>query len=251
MKSAFTIASYIVIWIFIFIVMWEITVLLTGIEHFLLPSPFDVGKVFFTRSNLLFHHALITFAEILIGLGIGGACGMITALALSNWPHARRLIVPFLIISQAIPVFAIAPLLVLWLGFGLASKIAMSVLIIYFPITAAFYDGLRRTPAGWLDLAQVMGGSKWLILRHLRFPAALPALASGLRIATAVAPIGAVIGEWVGASRGLGYLMLQANARLQTDLMFAALIILGFFAVALYLLIDHILRRALASWSVE
>jgi len=146
-------------------------------------------------------------------------------------------------------VFAIAPLLVLWLGFGMASKIAMSVLIIYFPVTAAFYDGLRRTPSGWQDLAQVMGGSKWLILRHLQIPAALPALASGLRIATAVSPIGAIIGEWVGASSGLGYLMLQANARLQTDLMFAALITLSLFAVTLYLLIDHVLRRALASWS--
>lgn len=250
MKVAFGTAFYIVIWVLIFIAAWEITVLLTGVEHFLLPSPSDVGKVFVTRSDLLLHHASITFSEILIGLGIGGACGMLTALALSSWPRARSWIVPLLIISQAIPVFAIAPLLVLWLGFGLASKIAMSVLIIYFPVTAAFYDGLRRTSAGWLDLAQVMGGSKWRILRHLRFPAALPALASGLRIATAVAPIGAIIGEWVGASRGLGYLMLQANARLQTDLMFAALIILSFFAVALYLLIDRTLRRALASWSV-
>lgn len=250
MKSVLGTALSAIVWSLGFILIWEGIVLLTGVEHFLLPSPLEIGNVFITRGQLLLHHALITFAEILIGLGIGGACGMLTALALSSWPRARRWVVPLLIISQAIPVFAVAPLLVLWLGFGLASKIAMSVLIIYFPVTAAFYDGLRRTPPGWLDLAQVMGGSKWLVLRHLRFPAALPALASGLRIATAVAPIGAIIGEWVGASRGLGYLMLQANARLQTDLMFAALIILSLFAVALYLLIDHTLRRTIASWSV-
>lgn len=248
MKSSPVTAFNAVVWILGFIFVWEGVILLTDIEHFLLPTPQSVGQAFVTRGNLLWHHALITFTEILLGLGIGGACGMLTALALSGWPRAGRWVFPLLIISQAIPVFAIAPLLVLWFGFGMASKIAMSVLIIYFPVTAAFYDGLRRTSSGWLDLAQVMGGSKWLILRHLRFPAALPALASGLRIATAVAPIGAVIGEWVGASRGLGYLMLQANARLQTDLMFAALIILSLFAVTLYLLMDHILRRALASW---
>lgn len=249
MKSSPVTVFYIAIWMLGFILIWEGIVLLTDVEHFLLPTPEAVGTVFITRGSLLLHHAIITFAEILLGLGIGSACGMLTALALSGWTRAGPWVFPLLVISQAIPVFAIAPLLVLWFGFGMASKIAMSVLIIYFPVTAALYDGLRRTSAGWLDLAQIMGGSKWLILRHLRFPAALPALASGLRIATAVAPIGAIIGEWVGASSGLGYLMLQANARLQTDLMFAALIILSLFAVTLYLLIDHILRRALASWS--
>jgi putative hydroxymethylpyrimidine transport system permease protein len=249
MRSSPVTAFNVAIWILGFILIWEGIILLTNVEHFLLPTPQSVGQVFVTRGSLLFHHALITIAEILLGLGIGSACGMLTSLALSGWPRAGRWVFPLLIISQAIPVFAIAPLLVLWFGFGMASKIAMSVLIIYFPVTAAFYDGLRRTPTGWQDLAHVMGGSKWLILRHLRFPAAIPALASGLRIATAVAPIGAVIGEWVGASSGLGYLMLQANARLQTDLMFAALIVLSLFAVTLYLLIDRILRRALASWS--
>jgi len=239
----------IVIWILGFILIWQGIVSLTHIENFLLPTPESVGKIFTTRYDLILHHAAITFTEILLGLGVGGACGMLTALALSRWPGIGGWIFPLLIISQAIPVFAIAPLLVLWLGFGMASKIAMSVLIIYFPVTAAFYDGLRRTPAGWQDLAEVMGGSKWLTLRHLQFPAALPALASGLRIATAVAPIGAIIGEWVGASGGLGYLMLQANARLQTDLMFAALITLSLFAVALYLMIDRLLQRAVSAWS--
>jgi putative hydroxymethylpyrimidine transport system permease protein len=118
--------------------------------------------------------------------------------------------------SQAVPVFALAAILVLWLGYGLASKVAMATIIIYFPVAAAFLDGLRRTDPGWLDLARVMGASRASILRHIRTPAALPALGSGLRVAAAVAPIGAVIGEWVGSSAGLGYLV-HANARLRID----------------------------------
>jgi putative hydroxymethylpyrimidine transport system permease protein len=111
-------------------------------------------------------------------------------------------------------------------------------------------SGLRRTEPGWLDLARTMGGSRLSILRHIRIPAALPALTSGLRVATAVAPIGAVVGEWVGSSGGLGYLMLQANARMQIDLMFAALFVLGVFAVGLYYAVDWALRRILP-WQVD
>jgi putative hydroxymethylpyrimidine transport system permease protein len=149
------------------------------------------------------------------------------------------------VISQAVPVFALAPLLVLWLGYGMASKVAMATLIIYFPVTTAFHDGLRRTDRGWLDLARTMNAGRWAVLRHVRIPAALPALASGLRVAAAVAPIGAIIGEWVGSSAGLGYLMLHANARMQIDVMFAALATLAFLAVALYFSVDELLRRAL------
>jgi putative hydroxymethylpyrimidine transport system permease protein len=126
----------------------------------------------------------------------------------------------------------------------------MATLIIFFPVTAAFFDGLRRTDPGWLDLARTMGGSRLAILRQVRMPAALPALGSGVRVATAVAPIGAVIGEWVGASAGLGYIMLHANARTQTALMFAALLTLAVIAVALYYAVDAVVRR-LTRWQIE
>jgi putative hydroxymethylpyrimidine transport system permease protein len=139
---------------------------------------------------------------------------------------------------------------VLWFGYGMASKVAMAVLIIFFPVTASFFDGLRRTDPGWLDLGRTMNGTALTILRRIRLPAALPAFASGLRVATAVAPIGAVVGEWVGSSAGLGYLMLHANGRMQIDLMFAALLTLSLFAVALYFTIDAGLRRAL-SWQAD
>ena len=152
---------------------------------------------------------------------------------------------PVLVVSQAIPVFALAPLMVLWFGFGMTAKILMAMLVIFFPVTANFADGLRRTPPGWLDLARTMNASPWAVLRHIRLPAALPAFASGLRVATAIAPIGAIIGEWAGASSGLGYVMLNANARIQTDLMFAALFILAVLTIALYVLVDRVLRRLL------
>jgi putative hydroxymethylpyrimidine transport system permease protein len=153
-----------------------------------------------------------------------------------------------LVASQALPVFALAPLLTLWLGYGLASKVAMATLIIYFPVTAAFYDGLRRVDPGWLDMARVMGAGPGAVLRLVRLPAALPAFGSGLRVATAVAPIGAVVGEWVGSSAGLGYLMLHANGRMQTDLMFAALLVLAVMAVGLYALVDRGLAAAI-TWA--
>jgi len=112
-------------------------------------------------------------------------------------------------------------------------------------VTANFLDGLRRTEPGWLDLATTMNGSRMRILLNLRLPAALPAFASGLRVAAAVAPIGAVLGEWVGASSGLGYVMINANARIETDLMFAALVILAVMTISLYMLVDFSLRRLL------
>jgi putative hydroxymethylpyrimidine transport system permease protein len=183
-------------------------------------------------------------------LVLGCLLGCVSAVLVASSPPVRRWLMPVLVVSQAIPVFALAPALVLWLGYGLLSKVAMATLIIYFPVTAAFFDGLRRTDPGWLDLARTMGGSRWRILRHVRIPAALPALSSGIRVATAVAPIGAIVGEWVGSSAGLGYLMLQSNARLQIDVMFAALLVLALMAVGLYFIVDAGLRRILP-WQAE
>jgi len=229
---------------------WEAVVRVTGVAHYILPGPGQVLRAVIDNGALLLGHAAVTVSEILLGLLAGTLLGCVSALLIASFRPARRWLLPVLVVSQAIPVFALAPILVLWLGYGLASKVAMATLIIYFPVTAAFFDGLRRTEPGWLDLAHTMGGRSWAVLRYIRVPAALPALASGLRVATAVAPIGAIVGEWVGASAGLGFLMLQANARMQVDVMFAALFVLALFAVGLYTLVDHGLRRALP-WQVE
>ncbi|MGW8131882.1 ABC transporter permease [Klebsiella pneumoniae] len=165
-------------------------------------------------------------------------------------PRLQRWLMPLVLTSQAIPVFALAPLLVLWLGFGMSAKVAMAVLVIFFPVTSAFFDGLRRVNQEYLDLARSMNASFGAQLRHVRLMAALPALGSGLRMAAAVAPIGAIIGEWVGSAEGLGYVMLNANARLQTDICFAALFILVLLTLLLWLAVDTLLHR-LIDWSPE
>ena len=229
---------------------WEGFVRWSEVPPFLLPAPSRVATVLATRWDILWNHALTTATEIGLGLLIGSLLGMAVALLLAAWREGRRWLLPILIASQAIPVFAIAPLLTLWLGFGLASKIAMATIIIFFPVATAFYDGLRRTEPGWLDLARTMGAGRVSVLWRIRVPAALPSLASGLRVAAAVAPIGAVVGEWVGASAGLGYVMLQANGRSQTDMMFAALFILAVMAMALWFAIDRLLR-ALLPWQPD
>lgn len=225
--------------------LWHLAYELAGRQAYLLPSPWQTALALAERPAMIARHAGVTLVEILLGLAAGTLLGGLTAVALAAFAPARRWLLPVLVVSQAVPVFAIAPLLVLWLGYGLGSKVAMATLIIYFPVTAALFDGLRRTEPGWLDLARVMGGSRWRTLWHVRLPAALPAFASGLRVATAVAPIGAVVGEWVGASAGLGHLMLQSNARGQVDVMFAALFVLAVAAVSLYASVDALLRRAL------
>ncbi len=233
---------------------WEAVVWLTGAPPYILPDPRRVALAWLESAELIFEHGLTTVTEILLGLVLGTGLGSAAAIVIGYSRGMRRWLLPMLVASQAIPVFTLAPILVLWIGYGMASKVAMAGLIIFFPVTANFLDGLRRTETGWLDLARTMTandpGARWAELRHIRIPAALPSLASGLRIATAVAPIGAVVGEWVGSSAGLGYLMTHANARMQIDLMFAALFSLGAFAIALYYAVDALLRY-LIPWQQE
>ncbi len=224
---------------------WQIVVWVTDAPHYILPGPVAVLAALVDNAELLATNAGITAAEIVLGLALGGVLGVVSALIMDYGRSIRRWLMPVLVISQAIPVFALAPLLVLWFGYGMASKVAMTTLIIYFPVTAAFLDGLRRTEPGWMDLARTMGASRRTVMLRIRVPAALPAFASGFRVAAAVAPIGAVVGEWVGSSGGLGYMMLHANARMQTDTMFAALAVLAALAIALYFAVDRILARAL------
>lgn len=230
--------------------LWQGVVWLTSVPPYLLPSPFSVGFTLISRFELILGHAWITGIEILAGFALGTVLGIISGLLLTSFLGARRWLMPVLVVSQALPVFALAPLLVLWLGYGMGSKIAMATLIIYFPVTSSFYDGLRRTDPEILDLARLFNASAIDTLWRIRLPAALPALASGMRVAASVAPIGAVVGEWVGSSGGLGYLMLHANARMQIDLMFAALLVLAVMALTLYTAVNA-LGRALTPWQSE
>lgn len=223
--------------------LWQLLVSLTGVPAYILPGPIPVAKALFSHLPLLCGHLATTLTEILLGLLLGTLLGTCSALTMIVSPMLKRWLLPILVISQAIPVFALAPVLVLWLGYGMASKVAMAVLIIYFPVTASFYGGMQRTDPELLELARIMGARPHAVLRTIVIPSALPAFASGLRVATAVAPIGAVVGEWVGSSAGLGFYMLHANARMQIDLMFAALTVLALVSLLLYFLIDRLLDK--------
>jgi putative hydroxymethylpyrimidine transport system permease protein len=205
------------------LLLWQGIVWLTGVPSFILPSPLRVAQAALDNRVLIAENALVTATEVILGLITGTVLGGFTAVQLANSDRLHRLVMPLLIFTQAVPVFALAPILTLWFGYGIASKVVMAVLIIYFPVTSAFYDGLTRVPADILDMAKTMGGTKRQIMRRIKIPHALPSLGTGLKLAAVYAPIGAVIGEWVGASKGLGYLMLLANGRAKTDLMFASL----------------------------
>lgn len=221
---------------------WQLTIALFHFPTYILPTPWEVWLSWKTNVTLLLNESLITILETLLGFFLAIIIACMTALAMTFIRPLSYWLLPILIMSQAIPTFAIAPLLVIWFGYGMSSKIVMTIIMVFFPITSAFYDGLRRTESGWVDLAKIMQAKKWRFFWYIRIPAALPSLASGLRVAATIAPIGAVVGEWVGASHGLGYLMLNANARMQIDMMFAALLTLILFSLLLYFTTDKFLR---------
>jgi putative hydroxymethylpyrimidine transport system permease protein len=216
----------------------------------MLPPPAQVFAALVERPSLWRVDAVTTLIECVIGLIAGIALGAGLALAMSFLQLTQRIVLPVMVVSQAIPVFAIAPLLALWFGFGLASKVVMATIAIFFPVMSAFHDGLMRTDPNLLDLGKLYGARRSQSVALLRVPSALPALITGVRLAAVYAPIGALIGEWVGASSGLGYAMLQANARAQTDVLFAALFLLAAMSVGLRAIVD-LATRNLTPWAPE
>lgn len=229
------------------LVLWQAVVSLWQMPRFILPGPLDVIHALFANGRLIADNAIVTFGEVLGGLVLGSAVGAITAIALMMSPLMQRLVMPLLVFSQAIPIFALAPILTLWFGYGPGSKIAVILLMIFFPVVSTFFDGMQRTDRNLIDAAESLGAKPNAILFCVRIPAAFPALASGLSLAAVYAPIGAVVGEWVGASKGLGYLMLLANGRAKVDLMFACLLVLAAFTMLLHGAVSHFARR-LAAW---
>ncbi|MEL6998553.1 MAG: ABC transporter permease [Pseudomonadota bacterium] len=227
--------------ILVFLCAWQVLVWATGLKPFLLPGPLRVAGALWSNLDSIGWHALVTSTEILAGLVFGLGLGVVTAIQLAMSPAARIHVRPVLVLLQAVPFFALAPILTFWMGYGMAPKIVMAMLIIYFPVTSSFFDGLMRTPPGYLDLARTMGAPAWTVLWRVRIPSAVPALASGLKLGAVFTPIGAVIGEWVGGSgAGLGYLMLLANGRAKIDLMFACVVILAVITVLLYWIADRL-----------
>lgn len=225
--------------------LWEGVVRVLHVPPYILPPPSRVFVAFGTQFPTLAHHGAVTLAEIALGLALATALGFLLALALHASPSLERAIRPFMLASQMVPVFAIAPLLVVWLGYGIWPKVVVTALIGFFPIAVSEADGLRGASGAAADLLLAMGATRRQLLTKLLLPASLPAFFSGLKVAATLSVVGATIGEWVGARRGLGFLMLEANARLRVDLVFASILMLTLVGLLLYAALRIIERRVL------
>jgi len=231
--------------------LWEVLTRSLGVPSYILPAPSGIATAFATHFVALLHHAAITLTEIVLGLVLGGLAGFGLAVAVFYSPILERALYPLIIASQMIPVFAIAPLLIVWMGYGVWPKATVAALIAFFPIVVNVSDGLRAPNEDSAELFRSLGASRGQVFRKLRLPASLPALFSGLKVATTLAVVGATIGEWVGAREGLGYLMLQSNALLRVDLVFAAIVMLALLGLLLFGTLRIIERRALRWQAVD
>jgi putative hydroxymethylpyrimidine transport system permease protein len=221
----------------LFVLFWEWMVWHFQIPRYILPAPTQILKTLITDQPLLLHHTLVTLKEIIAGFLLAFVVGVTLAFLMFQFPVIERTFYPIVIGSQTVPVFAIAPLLVVWFGYGLPSKVVMAALIVFFPIVVNTLDGLKGADPDAVNLLRILKANQWQILWKVRVPSALPFVFSGCRIGVSVSTIGAIIGEWVGSNEGLGYLMLHANAQLAISLIFASLIYLTILGLGLFYLV--------------
>jgi putative hydroxymethylpyrimidine transport system permease protein len=229
---------------------WELYVELGFVDRLILPPPHEVAQRLWLDRSLLWDDFTVTAGEVLLGILVAGAAGFICPIALHMSLTLRRSVYPLLIGSQAIPVVLIAPILVLWLGFGLAPKLVIIALVSFFPIVVTTLDALGRVDPALPKLLSTLDASRWRLLRHVELPAALPGLFSGAKVAVAVAVIGAVFAEWAGSSSGLGHLVLTSIPQLETARACAAVLILSAFAIALFGLLT-LAERLLVPWAYD
>jgi putative hydroxymethylpyrimidine transport system permease protein len=214
-----------------------------NIKPFLIPSPTDIADSLWDDRSLLADNARVTLGEILGGLLIAIVLGFLFAIVLHLSDTLRRAFYPLLVATQAVPTVAIAPILVVWFGFGAGPKLAIVALVCFFPVTVNTLDGLRSVDPELIKLMRTLDASRVGILRRVELPYSLPLLMSGLKIAAVIAAIGAVFGEWAGSDEGLGHLILISQSQLQTARVFAAITVLAVFAIGLFLLLTVIERR--------
>ena len=205
-----------------------------GLEDFLVPSPAEIGEAIWENRSQLAENTWVTLQEIVLGMACALVAGVAFAVAMHLSGFVLRSTYPLVIASQTIPIIAIAPILVIWFGFGIVPKILVVALVCFFPITVATLNGLSSVDPEAKKMMRSLDASRWQIFRRLSVPTALPYLFTGIKISIVFAPIGAVFGEWVGASSGLGRQILQNNASLQTADMFAAVAVLSVMALTLF-----------------
>jgi ABC-type nitrate/sulfonate/bicarbonate transport system permease component len=223
---------------------WELAARAGWVEDYLLPAPTEVGRALVEDRALLLDDAWVTGQEVVLGFGLALAAGVLVAVLLHMSTLARRTVYPVVVASQAMPIVVIAPILVIWFGFGMTPKLIVIALICFFPIAVNTLDGLRAVDSAHVKMLRTLGAGRWALLRRLELPAALPYLFSGAKVAVAVAVIGAVFGELVGSDAGLGHAIQVGMAQLLTARVFAAVAVLSAMAIALFGIVSLAERRA-------
>jgi len=224
---------------------WELLTRALAVPPWVLPAPSQIVLALVRDQRLLLGHLLVTLEEVALGLALSVLLAIALAIGIVSSRVLERSLYPLVVASQAIPIVALAPLLLIWFGYGLTPKVIVVVLICFFPIAVNLVDGLRGVDPELVDLVRSLGASRWQTLRVVRIPAALPPFFSGLRVAAAVSVIGALIGEWVGSAAGLGYLMIRAASQFHTDRVFAAVLLSAVLSIGLFWSVGAIERLAL------
>ncbi|MFI6938207.1 ABC transporter permease [Streptomyces sp. NPDC050418] len=226
---------------------WWVIAAAELVEPYLVPSPGKTFEVILDKPDYLWQHSWVTTYETLIGFAVAVAIGVFAAVIMVYSATVEKTLYPILLFAQVVPKIAIAPLFVVWLGFGIAPKIVIAVLIAFFPVVISMVTGLKAVDPEMLQLSSTMGASPWQTFVKIRFPASLPHLFSGLKVAVTLAVTGAVVGEFVGANEGLGYVILQANGNLDTPMLFAGLLVMSLIGVVLFVVVE-IAEKLLLPW---
>jgi putative hydroxymethylpyrimidine transport system permease protein len=225
---------------------WEWVVISGFIPAFILPAPSAVWSSLVDNWQLLMGvHLPATLEEVLIGFGLSLAGGLLLGIGMHFSRVLEKILYPFLVISQTIPLIAISPIFIMWFGYSIWSKIAVTILTAFFPIVVSTYDGLKSGSTEYRELLLTMGASRWMIFKKVQVPMALPALFSGLKMSVVYCVVGATIGEWLGASEGLGYFSRRMSGNLQADAVFAAIFLLSLLGIILFLIIGFIEKQLL------
>jgi NitT/TauT family transport system permease protein len=230
------------------VIVWEGYVDFAHVSKIVLPSPMDILRASWQRSDLLLRETLPTALESLYGFALAVIIGIPLAVCVANSCMLNLTFYPILIATQSVPKVAVAPIILVWFGLGMQSKLAIAFLVAFFPIVVDTATGLRATPPGLMELAQSLRASRWQTFWKVQFPAALPFIFSGAKVAVTLAVIGAVIGEFVGSTNGLGNLLLSANAQLDGPLAWAALVWLSVLGIVLFLGVI-VAERLLMPWA--
>ncbi len=227
--------------------LWEVLVAVLDTQPYVLPAPSRIWRAFLGIRADLPRHTWTTLSESLLGLGFAAVIGVALATIIAGVPLVRRVLYPLLVVSQTIPMIVLAPLLIIWFGFGMTPKVIVVALVGFFPIVVSTVDGLTGADADMVGLVRSMGANRLQVLRYVRIPAALPAFFAGLKIAAAYAVTGAVIGEWVGASSGLGIVITRSQASYRIDRVFVAIFVIALLSIALFAAV-HLLARLTSPW---